>query len=296
METVETVRERSHLSRRAFLVGAASMVGVALLAACGGGASPAASSGANGAAATVGGTVAAGSGKQANLRWSMWSATQAEVDQWQELAADITKAQPNIKVTFETAAFADYWDKLQTQLASQTEPDLIAMQSLRMPPFAVRKALRPLKPYIDKDPGVKFADFFKSIEDGLSFKGEVYGFGYDLGPIILYYNKDLFDAAGVPVPSATQLMTWDQFRDTAKKLTKPEAGQYGLVVQPNFDNVVPWLWSNGGDYMNAEETTCTLDAPDSLAALEFLTGLITKDKVGAPITDLANASFASESL
>jgi multiple sugar transport system substrate-binding protein len=296
METVETVRERSHLSRRAFLVGAASMVGVALLAACGGGASPAASSGANGAAATVGGTVAAGSGKQANLRWSMWSATQAEVDQWQELAADITKAQPNIKVTFETAAFADYWDKLQTQLASQTEPDLIAMQSLRMPPFAVRKALRPLKPYIDKDPGVKFADFFKSIEDGLSFKGEVYGFGYDLGPIILYYNKDLFDAAGVPVPSATQLMTWDQFRDTAKKLTKPEAGQYGLVVQPNFDNVVPWLWSNGGDYMNAEETTCTLDAPDSLAALEFLTGLITKDKVGAPITDLANANFASESL
>ena len=88
-------------------------------------------------------------------------------------------------------------------------------------------------------------------------------------------------------------MGWDEFRETAAKLSKPADGQYGFVIQPSFGAFIHWLWSGGGDYMNAEETTCTLDSPDAVAALEFVTGLI-RDKVAAPITDLANANFASE--
>jgi multiple sugar transport system substrate-binding protein len=226
------------------------------------------------------------------LRWSMWSATQAEKDQWQGLADDVTKIYPNIKVTFETIAFNDYWPKLETQLASSTEPDIIAMQSLRMPVFASRNALRPLKPLFAKTPEFKFDDFATTIEQGMSFKGEVYALAYDRGPILLYYNKDLFAAAGVPAPSPTTPMTFDQFRDLATKLTKGD--QYGFVMQPNFDSAISWLWSGGGDYMNADETTCTLDSPESMAALEFISGLWLKDKIAAPITDIANAQFGNE--
>jgi multiple sugar transport system substrate-binding protein len=163
-----------------------------------------------------------------------------------------------------------------------------------MPPFAVRKALRPLQPFIDKDPELNFQDFYKVIEDGLSFNGQVYALAYDLGSHHLYYNKDLFDAAGVPVPPANEPMTWEQFRDTATRLTKPEAGQYGYVIQPGIDAMVPWLWSGGGGYMNAEETESILGSPESVAAQEFVISMIAKDKIAAPVTDLANAQFASE--
>lgn len=300
---MESERGKFRLSRRAFMTGAAAGLGSTLLAACGGGAptatskpaAPAAATTATGGAAPAATTAApaASGGKEVTLRWYMWTATDAEKEVWTGLAADVTKAYPNIKVTFETDAFASYWDKLQTQLASQTEADILGMQSLRMPGFAVRKALRPLKPFIEKDPDVKYDDFFTAIQNGLSYKDQVYAFSYDLGPIMLYYNKDLFDAAGVPVPSATEPMGWDQFREAAAKLSKPDAGQYGYVIQPSFGSTIPWLWSAGGDYMNKEETACTLDSPESLAALEFITGLL-KDKGAAPITDLANANFASE--
>lgn len=301
---MESERETFHLSRRAFLTGVATGLGTALLAACGGGsplattapaggAAPTAGSGKATAATTGAAAPAASGGKEVTLRWYMWTATDAEKQVWEGLAADVTKAHPNIKITFETDAFASYWDKLQTQLASQTEADILGMQSLRMPGFAVRKALRPLKPFIDKDADIKYDDFFTPIQNGLSYKGQVYAFSYDLGPILLYYNKDLFDAAGVPVPSATEPLGWDQFREATAKLSKPDAGQYGYVIQPNFGSVIPWLWSAGGDYMNQEETSCTLDTPESLAALDFITGLL-KDKSAAPITDLANANFASE--
>lgn len=252
------------------------------------------------AAAAAGGAFVAHSGRVAaqdepvELRWSMWSATEAELAVWQSLADDVTAAHPNITVTLETVSFTDYWDKLQTQLASGTEADIVAMQALRMPAFAVRDALRPLQPLINEDPDFDADDFFDVIQQGLSHHDEVYAFGYDLGPQILLYNKDLFDAKGVQYPSADEPMTWEQFRETAIALTDTDQREYGFTLPPTFDPFVPWLWSAGGGYMNEEETECTLDSPESLEALNFLYTLVTEDQAVTPLTDLANANFHRE--
>ena len=269
----------SSVSRRSLVAGSAALAGAAMLP---------------GGLRRSADAAGRAQGAPVELRWSMWSATQAETDVWQGLADDVKAAHPNITLKLETTSFPDYWDKLQTQLASGTEADVVAMQSLRMPGFAAREGLRPLQPLIDGDPSVDYPDFFESIQEGLSYNDQVYAFAYDLGPIMLFYNRDLFEAAGLPLPSPDQPMTRDQFREAAVALTKPDAGQYGFVLQPGFDAVVPWLWSGGGDYMNAEETACTLDSPESLEALNFLVGLFTEDKVAPPITDLANPLYASE--
>jgi multiple sugar transport system substrate-binding protein len=224
----------------------------------------------------------------------MWSATEAELAVWQDLADDVTTVHPNITVTLETVSFSDYWDKLQTQLASGTEADIVAMQALRMPAFAVRNALRPLQSFIDEDADFDAEDFFEVIQNGLSHQGEVYAFGYDLGPHILLYNIDLFDSKGVSYPSADEPMTWEQFRETAVALTDAEQGEYGFTLPPTFDPFVPWLWSSGGGYMNAEETECTLDSPESLEALNFLYSMVTEDQAITPLTDLANTNFHRE--
>lgn len=228
------------------------------------------------------------------LRWSMWSASEAETAVWEGLASDVTAAHPNITVKLETTSFAEYWDKLTTQLSAGDEADIVAMQSLRMPGFAAREALAPLQPLIDADAEVDYADFFPAIQEGLSFQGDVYAFAYDLGPILLYYNKDMFTAAGIPFPSATEPMPWEQFLEVCRGLTDAEAGEYGYVLQPNFTDSIPWIWSGGGDYMNAEETECTLDTPEAIAAIEFVSGLFSTEQVAAPITDLANPQFSNE--
>jgi multiple sugar transport system substrate-binding protein len=262
------------ISRRTFLkLGGAGLVGAGLLGAagCGGG----------------------GEGSGADLRWSMWADTPEEKKVWEDLAKAVTKAYPKIKVSLETVPFQDYWDKLQTQLASENEADIIAMQSLRMPGFAARGALQSLQQFISQDSNFQFADFFPVIEEGLSFQGEPHALAYDLGPIILYYNKDLFDAASISVPSSTRPMSWEEFRKTAAQLTDKGAKRYGFIQDPVFDFMVPWIWSAGGDYMNADKTRCTLGSAQSIAALEFLVGLF-DDGVAAPITDLANPNFGYE--
>ena len=124
----------------------------------------------------------------------MWSDTPEETKVWKGLAEDVHEKYPDITVKLETVTFADYWDKLSTQIASENEADVVAMQSLRMPGYAVRGALQPLASFID-DSGFDVDDFFGPIRQGLSVDGELYALGYDIGPIILYYNKDLFNKA-----------------------------------------------------------------------------------------------------
>ena len=163
-----------------------------------------------------------------------------------------------------------------------------------MQAFAVRQAFQPLQPFINKDKSANVDDFYQPMREMMSFKNQLYGLPYDIGPVVMYYNSDLFKAKGVPLPSATTPMTWDEFRETALKLSDAKKHQYGFVITPAFEYVVPWLWSGGADYMNADETTCTLDTPKSLAALHFVMNLILKDKCAVPITDLSDPLFASE--
>lgn len=270
-------RSKAGLSRRTLVKGAA-----------------AGAAGAAAAAASRGTRTSAKAQEAVELRWSMWSASAEELAVWEDLANDVNIAYPNITVTLETTTFTDYWDKLTTQLSGGDEADIVAMQSPRMPGFAARNALAPLSERIANDPEVNYEDFFPSIQGGLSFRDEIYAFSYDLGPIMMFYNKDLFTAAGVPFPSATEPMAWEQFLEVCRSLTDADAGQYGYVMQPTFDSSIPWIWSGGGDYMNAEETTSTLDSPEAIAALQFVSGLFTTENVAAPITDLANTQFASE--
>lgn len=239
------------------------------------------------------GSEESGSESNVTLRWSMWADSPAETKVWDALAQRVTEVHPNIKVNLETVSFTDYWDKLSTQLASGNEGDIVAMQALRMPGFAARGAMQSLQPFIGDDSDFNLDDFFTVIEQGLSFQEEVHALAYDLGPPLLYYNVDIFDAAGVPVPSSTEPMTWEQFRETASRLTNKEARQFGYVQNPTFDWMIPWLWSGGGGYMNVDKTECTLDSSQSIAALEFLVSLLTEG-VAAPITDLANSNFGYE--
>jgi multiple sugar transport system substrate-binding protein len=234
-----------------------------------------------------------GDGGPVTLRWSMWSDTPEEAKIWRGLADQVTKKYPDIKVKLETTTFQNYWDKLQTQIASNTQADIVGMQAQRMPGFAARGALQSMQDRLD-DPDVDFKDFFPVIEDALSFKGDVMALAYDLGPLLLYYNKDLLKKAGVDPPVPEKPMSWDEFKATAKKLTDPGARTYGYIQGFSIDAVIQWIWSNGGDYMNEDATECTLDQPEAMDAMQFLSDLFHKDKVAAPITDLANPNFALE--
>jgi ABC-type glycerol-3-phosphate transport system substrate-binding protein len=255
--------------------------GMTLLAACGQSPQPATTAPtAQQAPAKTGAAVA--------LRFFFWTGSEEESKFWQDLAADASKIVGNVEVKFETDSFANYWTKLPADAASGTVADILGLQSLRTAGFTSRNLYMPLDDFIKDDKGFDLSDFDKTIVDGLSFKGRLFALSYDLGPYVMYINKALFQKAGVPLPKPD--WSWNDFVETTKALTRTIDGAvvFGSVYANGFDRMVPWIFSNGGDYANADFTKSTLGSPETVEALQFYADLAFKHKAAAPITDPGN--------
>jgi len=233
------------------------------------------------APAKTGGTV--------SLRFFFWTGSEEESKFWQEMAADASKAVGNVEVKFETDSFANFWTKLPADAASGTVADILGLQSLRTAGFTSRNLYLPLDDSIKDDKSFDLSDFDKTIVDGLSYKGKLYALSYDFGSHIVYVNKTLFQKAGVALPKPD--WTWNDFVETGKGLSKKIDGNdvFGVVGANQFDRMVPWIFSNGGDYANADFTKSTLSAPETVEAFQFYADLSAKHFV-APSPEFKQAN------
>lgn len=232
--------------------------------------------------------------QKVTLRWFMWTGSEPERNAWEELAADVTKKYPNIEIKFETDSFANFWPKLQTMIAGGQTPDIIGLQSLRSATFASRGGYLPLDEFIKNDKDLNFDDFNKGIINGLSYNGKIYALPYDFGPHIVYYNKTLFDKAGVKPPGED--WTWDDFLSIAKQMTREIDGKqvYGYGPVAIADQYMDWLWSNGGDYIDDSLSKSLLTKPETVEAIQWYADLIHKHKVALPISDPGNTQYHRE--
>ncbi len=228
------------------------------------------------------------------LRWSAIAFDPSALALWKQIAARAEGNLPGISVTVEGTSFNDYWTKLQTQLASGGAADLIQMQSLRFPAYAGRNVLRPLNDFIKADPAFDVADFYPGIRQAFEHDGQLQILPFDLGAFVTYINKDLFRAAGVPLPDAETPMSWAKLLEISKALTNPKTSTYGMVLAPNLESSIPWIWSNGGEIFSADLKQARIADARSKEALGYLFDLLFTHKVAAPVTSLSNANFATE--
>lgn len=216
--------------------------------------------------------------QQTNLVWNMWGSDTADIAAWQHLADMVTEKYPDITVDLQTAPWSDYWTKLPVLAASGQLGDVVAMQSLRMPNFY--QILEPLDDMVKAD-GFDVDAYDQSIIGGMSEDGTLYGLPYDVGPWVIFYNRDLFKEKGVAEPAGG--WTWDEFVDTAKQLT--DGDHYGVGVSPqNFSLVASAL---GAKYVD-ENGNLDLTSDSSIAAAEKLVALVATDKVAPQVASGAS--------
>jgi multiple sugar transport system substrate-binding protein len=241
-----------------------------MLAACGGNSSPPAGS---------------SSGGPVTLTWFMWSGSDVEKNAWLHIADMVTAKYPNIKVQFETTPFNDYWTKLTTEAASHSAPCVVGLQGQRAPQFGT--LLVPLDDYMSKA-GIKGDDYVPSITKGLQIDGKQVALPYDVGPLVMFYNKDAFKAAKLKEPA----MGWttEEFLSDAKALTN--APKYGFWAQSDISALMPWVLSASGKSALNADGKLDVNNAEWKSAAQFYTNLVTQEKVSAQIPS-ANSSSAS---
>ena len=134
------------------------------------------------------------------------------------LIESFQKTHPNIKIEVTEIPEADYVTKIDTALAAGNPPDIGFIYEMRW--LKAGKFL-PIDNMIATK-GIKLDEYNQGIiKNSCTLDGKLYCLGSYLGAVMLFYNKDMFDAAGLPYPSATVPMTIDEYAAVAAQLTKP---------------------------------------------------------------------------
>ena len=188
---------------------------------------------------------------------------------------------------------SNYWDKVAALFAAGTPPDLMFMGYPEMAFYVEEDTLLPLDDYLDNDPDVSRDMYFPALMEAFTRDGKLYGISKDWNSQVMYYNKTMFDEAGLSYPDDT--WTWDDLLDAAKKMTNDAnsdgiVDQWGFVTDVGANRIGSWIYGNDGSILSEDKKTCTLTDPASVQALEFVTDLMFKEKVAPSKVELAELS------
>ena len=206
--------------------------------------------------------------------------SQAEVEVWQNLADRVTAKYPNITVKLETTAYKDYYNKLTTQAAGSDLACIAGLQAQRVPD--VGSLFVPLDGLLTGLLDIE--DYEASIVAGLTTADGLLAVPYDLGPYVIFYNVDMFKAAGLEEPKPGWSV--EEFLAAAHTLTGD--GRYGYALDGTPDMWLPFVLSIGGTYLDASGKP-DLTNPKVVQGFEFAVGLVTKEGV-APALPATGAS------
>jgi multiple sugar transport system substrate-binding protein len=228
--------------------------------------------------ASCGGAPAAPAAK-AEISMMMWG-DPAELEVWNQIVQDFQAVQPNITVKVDVSDWDSYWTKLKTMLSAGTPPDVFAMDAPLYLDYQTRGVLLNLQPYLDKNPDMLKGVYPQTLEAYKTADG-MYGLPRDFQTVVLFYNKDMFDAAGVEYPTAD--WTYDDLRAAAKSLTVTgtdgKTTQYGFYADP-WDMELIWseaIWAFGGDVINPEHTKTLIGEPKAREAWQLMHDMIFVD-------------------
>jgi multiple sugar transport system substrate-binding protein len=167
---------------------------------------------------------------------------------------------------------------LQIELAAGEAPDVTWNDIGSVAQFAKRGGFIPLDPYVEAE-NYDFSDFFPQqfVEAG-RVDGVLYGLPRELNTLVTFFNKTLFDEAGLEDPYTLWERgewTWENFIEAGKALTKPEIRQYGTA---GYDNH-PWMMDmlvrqNGAQMVSDDLTTVTLTDPRAIEAYQYAIDLL----------------------
>ena len=180
-------------------------------------------------------------------------------------------AHPNITIDVQTAAYADYFTKLQTAVAGGTAPDTFEINYENFVTYASAGSLLDISTQAQATASTYYPKAYQVFQSD----GKQYGLPESFSDVLLFYNKDLFDKAGQSYP--TPDWKWADELVAAKKLTK--AGVWGDFQPVQFFEFYKVLAQNGGQFFNADKTAATFNDAKGLEAANWLIDKANRDKV-----------------
>lgn len=226
------------------------------------------------------------------ISYMTFSASPNYIEELEATIAAFEASHPGIRVKYETAGWDAYFTKLQTVVAANKAPDAFELNYENFVTYAGKGALLDLGSLIAADDGFDIGVYNPTALAAFVQEGTQYGLVESFSNVVLFYNKDLFDAAGVAYPTAD--WTWKEELEAARKLTDPGKGVWGTFAPIQFWEFYKTIAQNGGSILSEDRKTVTIDSPQNIETLRWMIDKVTTHRVTP--SDIDMAGQASEDL
>jgi multiple sugar transport system substrate-binding protein len=211
----------------------------------------------------------------ATVRFAEFSAGESNAETLVNMLALFADAYPQIEVVDESTGYGDYFTELTTQIAGGDAPDVFELNFENFSGFVTRDTIEPLDALIASH-GTDMSVYQQGLLDNVcTVDGQLMSLPFSYSTVMLIYNMDLFDAAGIPYP--TDDWTWEDELAAAQAIANPEEDIWGTY------NAMHHIWEfykriaqNGGSLFTEDGSAFAINSPQNVETLQWMQDLIWK--------------------
>jgi len=181
-----------------------------------------------------------------------------------------------VNVDIQVISWDEYWTLLEAGASGGILPDVFWMHSNNAQLYMENDLLLDLTDKIASSDLIDMNDYYEDIVALYNSNGKQYAMPKDIDTIALWYNKTMFDEAGIEYPDDT--WTWEDMYIAAKQLTKDDGSQYGYAINTsnNQDSYYNIIYSYGGNVISEDKKTSGFDNPKTIEAMELVEKMLSE--------------------
>jgi len=230
---------------------------------------------------TTGANPGTDAGEPVTITYSNFIANGGNEDNLDNIVAAFEADNPGIKVEVTTLPYGDYFTALQTDLVAGTEADVFDIEYANYRSYVESGVAAPME-------GIDASKYRDSLIQAYQTDGVQYAVPTSFSTVVLFYNKDLFDAAGVSYPTSD--WTWKDEQAAAEAITDKSKDIWGDYQPFTYNEYYKTVAQAGGSFLSDDGKQVTFNTPEGIAAAKWLV-----DKVGTTMPAAGDASTDSDS-
>ncbi|HZJ09944.1 MAG TPA: sugar ABC transporter substrate-binding protein [Trueperaceae bacterium] len=203
---------------------------------------------------------------QTTVDYFSFTTSSDKIDALEALIEVFEAENPDINIEYTTADYGSYFTKLQTDIAAGNAPDVFELNYENFVTFASRDTLLDIGEYLATSDKIGSDTFYSAALNAFAYEGVQLGLPITFSTVMLYYNKELFNAAGVAYPDETWV--WQDVIDAATAITDAPNRVWGISQPVQFWEFYKVAAQAGGGL--TVTPTVQIDTEENRAAAHYL--------------------------
>lgn len=200
---------------------------------------------------------------QTTLTYANFSASGAQEETLKQMIAVFEGKNPDIKIDLQLTGYNDYFTGLATRVGGGNPPDVFELNMENYLAYMLRGAVADLT-----DLGIQRTNYSEGTLAAVSSEGKLYAVPMSFSTCVLFYNKALFDQAGISYPSNE--WTWADAQAAAEKIRALGESIWGYFQPISYHEFYKSIKGNGGSLLSADYSAFTANAPENVAVLDAM--------------------------